>query len=532
MTNEESWQEIITASKENRHELILSGVEISKRISSNGLDRTLFFLENLNYLNIHQTELTELPIEIGNLINLTTLVLHSNQLKTIPCTIKKLTKLKVFDCSRNKLELLPNELSELPSITTINFSSNSLNHLPSQGKNVKLALLDLSNNKFDKFPDICYNELVHLAEVRINGNLIENIPGDIHVLIALKLFDLSDNKISIVPRELSDCGKLKDLNLKGNNLSDKRLSKLVDQCRTKQVLDYVRQHSPKMSGDNDSTSVKTKKGKKSRKLSENEQNVNVIDKLTHELKVMKITDETPNIEINEKVKTVRPHIIACIVRNMTFTDESFKKFIQLQTKLHDGICEKRNAATLATHDLNLLKAGNLKYTAMPPAEIQIKPLMRNKIYSGAALFNQLQMEAENLRKEKKRSVYSGIHKYLYLIEGKALFPCLLDSDNQVISFPPITNSDITKMSTSTKNIFIEVTSATSQKICRQVMDQFLKEIVILGLGCTPESNETEEFHKLIVEQVKVVDSEGNMKQVYPCRTDLNFEDNSIAINRE
>lgn len=64
------------------------------------------------------------------------------------------------------------------------------------------------------------------------------------------------------------------------------------------------------------------------------------------------------------------------------------------------------------------------------------------------------------------------------------------------------------------------------------MDQFLKEIVILGLGCTPESNETEEFHKLIVEQVKVVDSEGNMKQVYPCRTDLNFEDNSIAINRE
>lgn len=160
---------------------------------------------------------------------------------------------------------------------------------------------------------------------------------------------------------MADCGKLKDLNLKGNNLSDKRLLKLVDQCRTKQVLDYVRQHSPKMSGDNDSTSVKTKKGKKSRKVSENEQNVNVIEKLTHELKVMKITDETPKIEIIEKVKIVRPHIIACIVRNMTFTDESFKKFIQLQTKLHDGICEKRNAATLATHDLNLLKAGTFLF---------------------------------------------------------------------------------------------------------------------------------------------------------------------------
>ena len=76
--------------------------------------------------------------------------------------------------------------------------------------------------------------------------------------------------------------------------------------------------------------------------------------------------------------------------------------------------------------------------------------MRNKIYTGAALFQQLQTEADNLRKEKKRNVYSGIHKYLYLLEGKPLFPCLLDASGQVISFPPITNSDITKMSVNTE----------------------------------------------------------------------------------
>lgn len=196
MFTEDTWQEIVTAAKENRHELILSGSTISKRISLTGIDPTLFRLENLNYLNIHQTELKELPNEIGNLVNLTTLVLHSNQLSKIPCSIKNLTKLKVFDCSRNKLEQLPNELSELPQITTINFGSNLLNDLPSQGKNLKLALLDLSNNKFDKFPDIFYGELVHLAEIRINGNLIKEIPGEIHVLGALKLLDLADNKIS------------------------------------------------------------------------------------------------------------------------------------------------------------------------------------------------------------------------------------------------------------------------------------------------------------------------------------------------
>ena len=163
--------------------------------------------------------------------------------------------------------------------------------------------------------------------------------------------------LSVVPGELADCLKLKELNLKGNNLSDKRLLKLVDQCRTKQVLDYVRQHCPKASGDSGGSVNKSKKGKKGRKSSENEHIANTLEKLTHELKVLKVTDEAPKIQITEKVKSVRPHIIACIVRNMTFTEESFKKFIQLQTKLHESICEKRTAATLATHDLNLLMSG-------------------------------------------------------------------------------------------------------------------------------------------------------------------------------
>lgn len=92
--------------------------------------------------------------------------------------------------------------------------------------------------------------------------------------------------------------------------------------------------------------------------------------------------------------------------------------------------------------------------------------MRNNIYTGSALFQQLQTEAENLKKEKKRNVYSGIHKYLYLLEGKPLFPCLLDASDQVISFPPITNSDVTKMSVNTETMLVEVTSATSYQICR------------------------------------------------------------------
>lgn len=65
--------------------------------------------------------------------------------------------------------------------------------------------------------------------------------------------------------------------------------------------------------------------------------------------------------------------------------------------------------------------------------------------TGAELFAKLQTEANALRKEKKRNTYSGIHKYLHLLEGQPKFPCVIDASNTVISFPPITNSEISKV---------------------------------------------------------------------------------------
>ncbi|XP_017890926.1 leucine-rich repeat-containing protein 47-like [Ceratina calcarata] len=531
MTIDDSWHVIKAAAAENKHELVLSGSAISELIQKRGLDKSLFNLQHLNYLNITQTCLHEVPEEIGQLVNLATLVLHSNDISKIPGTIVKLEKLKVLDCSRNKLSSLPDEISKLPQLTTMNLSSNLLRSLPTQMSNVKLSVLDLSNNQFEEFPDVCYPELIHLSEIYANGNKIKAIPTTISQLASLKILNVADNSITAVPGEIADCNKLKDLDLKGNALTDKRLSKLVDQCRTKQIMEYVKLHCAKQDG-SVSANSKSKKGKKAQRLSESENNANSIEALTHKLKVLKVTNETPVIKITKHVKNIRPYIAACIVRNMKFTEDSFKKFIQFQTRLHDGICEKRNAATIATHDLKLIAPGDLTYTAMPPNELEIKPLMHNKVYTGVALFQRLQAEAENLRKEKKRNVYSGIHKYLYLLEGKPLFPCLLDATEQVISFPPITNSDITKMSADSQEMLIEVTSATSYQICRNVLDQFLKELVVLGFASVSQEENSSNYHNLVVEQVKVVDMEGNMKLLYPSRADLDYAENLIAVLRE
>lgn len=79
-----------------------------------------------------------------------------------------------------------------------------------------------------------------------------------------------------------------------------------------------------------------------------------------------------------------------------------------QTKLHEDICEKRTAATIATHDLQLVK-GPLTYGVQPPAELKITPLGRKEIRA-KDLLRQLQMEAEEQRKQKKRQNVSGLHR--------------------------------------------------------------------------------------------------------------------------
>ncbi|XP_050503251.1 leucine-rich repeat-containing protein 47-like [Diabrotica virgifera virgifera] len=511
------WPEIEQAKIENRHELVLSGKEIASKIAKNGLDLSVFTLEGLNFLNISGTELSAIPDDIGKLANLQTLVLHSNKLEHANENIAKLTKLKMLDLSRNLITSIPDGFADLP-LTTLNLNVNRLESFPEFTKNSKLAVLDLSNNKLKLFPRVCSEELVNLSELKLHGNEIEEIPNNIHVLPLLKLLDISENKIKTLPGELAECHKLKDLNLKSNPVSDRRLLKLIDQCRTKQVLDYVKQNCPKTT--NGDVASKGKSKKKNKSKNDDEEDDNSVADYKYSINV-KSHNNNFKVIIKNGVKTVREHFAACVVNNVSFTEESFKKFIQLQNKLHDSVCEKRNVATIATHDFNKLPPGDLIYSTSQPSELMIKPLNRATVMSGAELFTKLQTEANNLRKEKKRSTYSGIHKFLYLIEGKPQYPCVINANKEVISFPPITNSDISKIEVTTTRMFIEVTSSLSPHSCKNVLNTLLKDMVLL-------------FEKdLEVEQVKTVDEQEQLKVVYPSKTDLVFEKSvSIKTNRD
>ena len=80
--------------------------------------------------------------------------------------------------------------------------------------------------------------------------------------------------------------------------------------------------------------------------------------------------------------------MCCYVKNLDLSGENMKKFLTLQTKLHKTVCENRTVATIATHDVEKI-SGDLIYTAKPPQDLSIIPLMSTTPSSATKLVNHL-----------------------------------------------------------------------------------------------------------------------------------------------
>lgn len=554
MDDLEKWPEIEKAVAGKRRELVLQGQTVDERISSSGvLSPAIYSLTLLNYLEVSQCpSLTEIHEDIQHLANLTSLILCRNKLASVPNVVGKLKSLKVLDLSVNNLRVLPEGITELKELNTLNVSCNNLEFLPDGlSQCTKLSTINISKNHITGFPSDLYSERLDLLSTLVaSDNHIEQLSGDIQKLAALKVLDLSNNKLSEIPAELSDCPKLKEINFKGNKLSDKRLEKMVNGCQTKSILDYLRTKGRKGEdgGDNEKGRAtdkgKRQQRKKKEKVADEHDEVEELNKMV--VRVLHFSDASAalTVKVSAEVKDVRPYLVCCVVRGMILKPgNSLKRFLVAQTKLHDDLCGRRTIATIATHDAQLLKAP-LIYDVKLPTQLKIASLGRKEM-TAVELIRHLQLEADDLRKQKKRQNVTGLHKYLQILQGKSLYPCLVDAEGHVISFPPITNSEKTKIKKTTKELFLEVTSATSLQTCKDIMDALIVKMAELnkftaehkdeagseGEGDGPQDSVAsyESSGELIVQQVRTVDQEGNLKVVYPSKTDLSKDLGNVTV---
>ncbi|XP_006124760.3 leucine-rich repeat-containing protein 47 [Pelodiscus sinensis] len=584
------WPELEAAARERRRELVLPGAAAEARVRAGGgrLPPELLALPLLQALELSGcAALRELgPGLAAALPALHTLVLRGNGLGPAGLGAAglggPLPALRVLDLSANGLETLPAALGgdsggaappggapDFPQLRSLNLTGNRLRELgPGLARSApQLQTLLLSGNRLSVLPGGLLPPgasglLPLLSQLEAADNGLQELGSAIASLPALKILDVSNNELSEIPVELADCPKLKEINLRGNKLKDKRLEKMVNSCQTKSILEYLRvggRGSGKGKGKTDNSDkeeIRKKKRDKRQKKDSGDGEQDMLEEVNKlMIKILHIAENPAPlvVKVSPNIKEVRPYIVCCVVKGMNLKQgNALKRFLSAQIKLHEDICERRTAATIATHDLQLIK-GPLLYDAQPPSELKVTPLGRKEI-KAKDLVRQLQLEAEEQRKQKKRQNVSGLHKYLQLLDGKENYPCLVDAEGVVISFPPITNSERTKIRKTTSDLFLEVTSGTSLQICKDIMDTLILKMAELNkftlenkeeesvsdgesdmtsepVNANPSQNAEQEQSPLTVEQVRVVDADGNLKVLYPSKTDLTLVSSLLTIIR-
>ncbi|GAA5861110.1 hypothetical protein JCM1840_003083 [Sporobolomyces johnsonii] len=188
------------------------------------------------------------------------------------------------------------------------------------------------------------------------------------------------------------------------------------------------------------------------------------------------------VHVRSETAQIRPFFASAILRNVKFDALNYASFIDLQDKLHQNLARKRTLVAIGTHDLDKIAPGDISYEALPPKEIKFAPLNKTQAYTAE--------EMMTLYKEDKH-----LSRYLHIIEDSPVYPIIYDTSRQVLSMPPIINSDHTKITLDTKNIFIDVT-ATDQTKLDIVVDMI---VTMFAEYCA---------EPFVVEPVKVVYEQG------------------------
>ena len=160
---------------------------------------------------------------------------------------------------------------------------------------------------------------------------------------------------------------------------------------------------------------------------------------------LKIEQGGITLEVDESLENIRPVILGAVVRgvdngtNHSEKDDFIQSLMDHQEKLHLTLGRKRKFASIGVHDLSQLS---------PP----FKVISVDKKYKFIPLAEEKEMSIENILKLHPKG-----KEYAHLMSEMDEFPVIIDSEDRVLSFPPIINGDHTTVNEQTRDFFIDVT---------------------------------------------------------------------------
>ena len=154
------------------------------------------------------------------------------------------------------------------------------------------------------------------------------------------------------------------------------------------------------------------------------------------------------LNVDPSVKKVRPYIVCGIIRDIDLDEDEVATLMNIQEHLHWAVGRDRRKVAIGVHDLDKV-VPPYRYTAVKPDSVSFVPLHGDGY--------PMNLEEILLLHEK------GI-EYAHILEGKEVYPIIFDSNNEVLSFPPVINGVLTTVTDETKNLFLDLTGTDFKAI--------------------------------------------------------------------
>ncbi|MEM0359675.1 MAG: phenylalanine--tRNA ligase subunit beta [Candidatus Hadarchaeales archaeon] len=152
------------------------------------------------------------------------------------------------------------------------------------------------------------------------------------------------------------------------------------------------------------------------------------------------------VKVDRSVGKVRPFIAAGVVRGVKLTERVLVSLMQTQEKLHEFLGRRRKGS-IGVYDLDKVEPP-FTYTTVGPEELSFVPLDFRESLTPSQILN----------------LHPKGREYGWILEGKERYPILLDCRGRVLSLPPIINSEETRVTEATTNLFIDVTGEKEELV--------------------------------------------------------------------
>ncbi|MDW0322885.1 MAG: phenylalanine--tRNA ligase subunit beta [Nitrososphaeraceae archaeon] len=187
------------------------------------------------------------------------------------------------------------------------------------------------------------------------------------------------------------------------------------------------------------------------------------------------------INVDSSVSNIRPYIASIVARGHKLNDKTIKQIVSMQEDLHNGIGRKRSRASIGLHNLDTIEFP-LDYTTRP-GNLSFTPLD----YSSSLTLSEVLEKTESGKKFRE------------LLLG-SIYPVLMDSRGNLLSFPPVINAEYTRIKGGVKNLLVEVTGVDKTTVDK-VLANIAATLADIGfsletVSINQDSNTTTSFNSM------------------------------------